>query len=545
MSYEDCAREAKAAERRRLRRESAERRAAGTGRRDTYKAGEVNRLVADWVATILHPDDEMRFSMRRIRGRARDLRRNNPYTRHFLNMLAVNVVGPTGFQHQARVRNNDGQLNRFTNNQIEEGWAEWCDDVTIGQPLSLNAFQRQSIKGVGCDGERFVRIWRGHEANRFGLALEAVNADMLDETYNVPKSDDANEIRMGVEVNGFGRPVAYHFWNKPEKILGTDFSPRERKRVPADEVIHLYDQDEANQTRGITWLLAVAVNLKMLDGYTEAELVAARTAAAKQGWFVKKGDTPQAGEGLTPDENNRVALEANPGLMDFAPDGYEFQSWTPEHPTGAFADFVKSKVREIATGVSVSYNALASDLENVNYSSLRSGLLLERDMWRMLQQWWIGMFLRRVYREWLNSALLTGALSLGPRTASKFVACKWTPRGWPWVDPEKDVNAAIAGIQSGLDSRTDTLAEQGRDFESILERLAEEEEMAAEYGVKISGPPVAAAPANKSGGDQKQNDAAVDPGLEEKVRARRRSLLRAHGRGRDQLELVESTNGKH
>lgn len=547
MSFDDCAREAEASRRRLERRMRLERRAKPS-RRDAYKAGEVNRLVADWVTSIIHPDDEMRWSLRRMRSRSRDLARNNPYARHFLNMVAVNVVGPHGFQHQAEVRNNDGRLARGINDRIEAGWSEWCEDVTVGTRLSLPEFMRQSIKGTGRDGEGLVRMWRGFEGNRFRFGLEAVDPDQLDEQYSRPGTSNLPEIRLGVEVNGRGRPTAYHVWNRPEHVIGGDYRPRERERLPADEILHLYDQERANQTRGLIWFLAVAVNLKMLDGYTEAELVAARTAAAKQGWFVKKGD-PTAGEAVTPDANNRVALEANPGLMDFAPDGYEFEPWTPEHPTTAFAAFVKSKLREVATGVSVSYNALASDLEGVNYSSMRSGLLLEREMWRTMQRWWMSAFLHRVYKEWLNSALLSGALVLDSRDARKFEAVTFTPRGWPWVDPTKEVDAGVKGIQTGLDCRTDILAEQGRSFEYVLSRLAEEQELADEYGVDISGPkPTAAPPADQKKKDDDETDEdedddrgvrAADERLDTRTRSDRVAALLAARNGN------RNGNGKH
>ena len=51
--------------------------------------------------------------------------------------------------------------------------------------------------------------------------------------------------------------------------------PRRRQRVPADQIIHLYVSERGNQTRGVTWFHPVMTGIKMLDGYTEAELVAA------------------------------------------------------------------------------------------------------------------------------------------------------------------------------------------------------------------------------------------------------------------------------
>ena len=66
---------------------------------------------------------------------------------------------------------------------------------------------------MACDGEAFVRLWRGFEGNPYGLALQAIDADLIDETFNRPRRGSENEIRMGVEIDAIGRPVGYWIWN--------------------------------------------------------------------------------------------------------------------------------------------------------------------------------------------------------------------------------------------------------------------------------------------------------------------------------------------
>lgn len=221
----------------------------------------------------------------------------------------------------------------------------------------------------------------------------------------------------------------------------------------------------------------------MLDGYIEAELVAARTGAAKMG-FLKYTD-PSAFE--APDPEKPIRIDASPGTIETLQPGLEFQEWSPEHPTAAFPDFVKAVLRQVATGLRVSYNALANDLEGVNYSSMRSGLLIERDMWRVYQEWWIARFLQPVYEAWLSTALLAGGLKLDSRDPRKFNEVRWQPRGWAWVDPEKDVNASVIAISNGLASRTEVLAEKGLDPEEVFERLSEEKDLAEQYGIEFTG----------------------------------------------------------
>jgi lambda family phage portal protein len=179
-------------------------------------------------------------------------------------------------------------------------------------------------------------------------------------------------------------------------------------------------------------------------------------------------------------------MDAQPGVIETLPPGLEFQEWSPDHPAAAFPNFVITLLRQVATGLGVSYNALASDLTGVNYSSMRSGLLIERDLWRRLQQWLIESFLQPTFETWLKMALLSGELVLDSRDPSKFLAGKWEPRGWQWVDPLKDVQAAILGIGAGLTSRDAVVSEKGEDVEEIFEALKEENELAEEYDIDIS-----------------------------------------------------------
>jgi lambda family phage portal protein len=493
MSFGDCAKAAAAAHRRARKVPAAPPPKSGAPprliRRDmAFKGAEFNRLTLDWNASRVPADEEIRAVMGRLRARARDLARNNPYIRQYLNLLKVNVVGPEGPRHQAQVRDNSGTLSRLSNDRIEAAWQDWSRAPTVDGKLSLVDFQHLTIETAAKEGEAFVRLRRGFAGNRFGFALEAVDPDLVDELNQRPPSRQRPEIRMGVEIDRYGKPLAYHIWDAP-LTQGGFAQRREMERVSADDVIHLYRMDRPNLTRGVTWLAPVMWALNMLDGYEDAEITACRVAASAMGFFTRKEATAD----VSTDVEGHAELETNPGQFVYAPEGYDLASWDPQHPNNNYQAFIKGVLRKIASGLGLSYNALANDLEHVNYSSMRSGTLIERDLWRTLQTWWINAFLQPVYAEWMNMALLNGALSLDSRDRRKFLAVKWTPRGWQWVDPAKDTEAGIKEIQTGLGSRTALLAEQGKDYEETLEQLAEEQELARQYGVDIAGPQPAGA----------------------------------------------------
>src|SRR5690606_20576205 len=132
------------------------------------------------------------------------------------------------------------------------------------------------------DGESIVRMlpWRG---NRFGLALQVLDPDQLDHEYNRAPGNGVAEIRMGVEIDRWGRHLAYHLWDHhPSEYTARG---RERIRVPAEDVIFLGRPGRPAQTRFVPWFTPALMKLHFTHGYEEASLVAARMGAAQGGFF--------------------------------------------------------------------------------------------------------------------------------------------------------------------------------------------------------------------------------------------------------------------
>lgn len=454
-------------------------------RNSIYKGAEVSRLTLDWIVSSTTADEEVRRDARRLRYRARDLAKNNPIIVRYRALLKANVIGHCGIKLDAQVKNNNGKLNEAINEKIENGWEDWAEDVSVDGKYSLIQFQHLAIDTVATDGEVFIRVINDSILNKYGISLQFFDADWIDHEYNVPRGKNGqNEIRLGVEVNEWGRPVAYwiYYFHPNEMMNRITPNTDKRIRVPAEDIIHIYDPDRINQTRGTTWYNSVMFPIKMLGGYREAEVVAARTASAKMGWF--EWSDPAAYNPQNP--NTQAQMEATPGTVGEVPPGRKFVAWSPDHPTTAYPSFVKEENRNIATGLKVSYNILFNDLEGVSFSSIRTGVLNDRDQWKVLQRLWIDKFCKRLYRAWIQSALLTRELILDSRDFKKFLAVKWQARGWDWVDPLRDIQADILAINNGLGSKSESLAERGLDIEDVFEELQTEKELASEFGLTFT-----------------------------------------------------------
>src|SRR5262249_52953375 len=160
---------------------------------------------------ILSADQEIKGNMRLLRARARELSRNNPVAKSYLKILLSNVNGEKGIAYRSLVRNNNQALNQPFNMKIEKAWTEWGKkgNCTVDRRFSLRQVQNLILKTLATDGEVFVRMVPGF-ANKHRFALQMIDADQVDHLFTRAKSPTENEIRLGVEVDEWGAPVAYH-----------------------------------------------------------------------------------------------------------------------------------------------------------------------------------------------------------------------------------------------------------------------------------------------------------------------------------------------
>jgi lambda family phage portal protein len=455
------------------------------GGSSAYMGAIANRLTADWAfAAIESADQEIRGGIRTLRARARELHRNNELAASYVQLIEDQEIGHEGIRLQAYVKRPGGLLDMGINERIEEAWAEWCEkqNCTVDGRLPFAEVLALLAGNRAIDGEYLVRMLPTME-NRFGFALQIFDPDQLDVEYNREPGNGKNEIRMGVEIDAFRRPVAYWVWDHHPSEYGV--RGQRQVRIPADQILHNFRAGpRVNATRGVTWFHPALYKLKMLAGYEEGEVVGMRLTATAGGFFQT---VPEAVRDTNaPKTDQDFNFSAEPGAYPKLPPGWTYIERDPKHPTDAYNEFHKAMIRGICAGLGVTYTSVTHDLSDVNYGSMRGGLLGERDMWRRWQWIDIRHFCQPVYRNWFRYAELTGALKLPDRNRARWSRHRWQPRGWPWIDPLKDVQAAALEVRLGVNSLTRICAERGLDFEEVLSDRAMEIGLARELGVDIS-----------------------------------------------------------
>jgi lambda family phage portal protein len=453
-----------------------------------YAAARPSRINPGIGIGASSANAELRSSLAAMRDRSRALVRDSAYAKRAKKVVVDNVIG-TGIGMQPGVKSTRGELRKSVNAAISDEFWRWCDadSCHTGGELHFCELERFAVGQVFEAGELIIRLhFAPFGKSRVPLALELIEPERLGDSIAEPgpRASDARLVQ-GIEVDRYFRPIAY--WLRAlhpgELRIGVRETDR-FERVPADQIIHLRLIDRWPQVRGEPWMHAVIRKLADIDGYTEAEIVAARAASMYFGTIETMEEAGALGE-EQPDGKFTLPLE--PGMVEILRPGEKLNFVNPNRPNTALDPFLRYMLREMAAGTGVSYESLSRDYSQSNYSSSRLALLEDRDNWRALQQWFIRSFRERVHRIWLQQAVMAQAIDGVPPAEywldpSKFETVAFKPRGWSWVDPTKEVDAYKEAVKAGFTTVADVIAQsdqQGRDAEEVFEaRRRELDEMA-------------------------------------------------------------------
>lgn len=453
-----------------------------------YAAADSSRLTAALLSESQFINTTLRYQGRILRARSRQLAQNNPYARRYVQMVVDNVCGPEPFKLQGKVKMRSGKLDDVSNDLLEDCWKSWgrAGNCEVTGKWSWNTLQRLLVRNLCVDGEVLIRKMKGLEFGPHGMQLQLIDADRLWEHKN-ESLVGGGAIQASIEVDANGKPVAYWILNrKPAQWQSSGYT-LDMERVPADEVIHLFVPDFAEQVRGVPWMYAAMLNLVHLGAFEEAAVIAARIGASQMG-FIESPDGGQAlADSAGKDAQQNPQIDVEPGQMSTLPPGYKFNAgWNPKYPDAAVEPFIRACLRGVSAGVGVAYHNLANDLVNVNYSSARIGELDERDMWLGLQVF-VSDHLHQPFmcRDWMPTQVLMGKLPFNVNNLDRYRAVAFRGRRWAWVDPLKEVGAQIEAIEAKLKSRTAVIADQGEDITETWEEIQQEEAMAEDMDIDL------------------------------------------------------------
>ena len=451
-----------------------------------------------------------------LRAQARDLVRNNPWARRGLRRICTNTVG-WGIRPKATGPGAD---------RVMELWKRWAEttECDSGGRLTFYGIQRQVMRTLAESGEVLIRrrFRRLDDGLAIPLQLQVLEPDFLDVTMDSMRGEAGGEIVQGIEFDQLGRRVAYWLFDRHPGGRSV-FSPAS-KRVPADGVLHVFDQERPGQVRGPSWFASIDVRLHDFAEFEDATLMKQKIAAFMAAFVTDlDGSSPALAEDGTDSASGARTDTFEPGAIISLPVGKSVQFSNPPQATD-HQSFSASALRGVAAGIPcVTYEDLTGDYSQVNYSSARMGRLaaqgdVEDVRWNVL----IPQFCDPVWK-WMLSAL-----SLAGETVADAPA-QWSPAPMPILDPGKELEAYETAVRNGFMTWPQVVRELGFDPREQLAEVVEFNKAVDKDGVVFDCDPrkpattgqkqIESAPAPTGSADPPTDEADDDDASDDDARA--------------------------
>ena len=458
--------------------------------KNSYEGAGTGRRAVGWDA----PEGALNAialpALPALRKRARAAVRNDPYAFSAISKRVSNIIG-TGITPRAMIQ--DAAI-RTTFRQL---WEDWTDESDADGVADFYGQQAMVARMVEESGECFVRLRyrRPEDGYAVPLQLQLLAAEYVPTEKNF-KTRNGNIVRAGIEFNAIGQRVAYWMYaTHPGDTPANSYAYNTLHRIPASEVLHIFEPTEAGQLRGVPRLAPVLLRLKSLDNYDDAVLFRQEVSNLFAGFIEKalpdgqQQLDPLTGQPIVADTDDAPLVGLEPGSMQELMSGEKVTFSDPPDAGNTYVDFMRQQLQAAAAGVDLPYELLTGDMGDISDRVLR---VLLNDFRRRIEQLQFAVYVvqlcRPVRAAWLDTAVLAGSIALADYSARRrdYLRTRWVPQGWTYIHPVQDPQGKILEIRAGLTSRSEQVLRTGYDAELIDAENAQDNQRADKLGLTYS-----------------------------------------------------------
>lgn len=421
----------------------------------SYDAATKGRRASGWhaIGTSANAENQSLFD---LRNRHRELRRNNPYAKSAIDVIATNVIG-AGIIPEPRAKD-------IEKKRIKNAWKDWGETTECDYNGRLNFYGLQKL-AMEAVAESGGVIWLKRKVkqsvSKIGIQIQVLEIDYLDWHKTVTLLENGGYIIQGVEFDKTDKRVAYWMYEShPGDII--NLKSLVSKRVLESEVIHIFKQDRPGQVNGVPFGTSTFIRLRDFDEFEDAQLMSQKMASCFSIFVQDSGpDT------LTSTEPKASMSESvQPGIIEHLGPGktVTFASPPAAHQS---AEYSRKVLQAIAIGYGITYEALTGDLSNVNFSSGRMGWLeAHRKVTDLQYNLIIPIPCDGTWKWFMEAASIAG---LVPNANTK---ADWTPPRREMIDPVKETTGITNQVRAGLLSPSEAARQQGYDFDDLVTQYA-------------------------------------------------------------------------
>jgi len=473
-----------------------------------------------WPVSLQSIDREYFPARHNLVGRARDQFRNDPIASAGVARKKNAAVG-RGWRFSskpnARALGIDPASARELGQLINTEWKLYANSYAFlsdaERKLHVGQQLRVATSHLMQDGEFLAQVVYADDdpMARYKTCLKLLDPDRLGNPLGRMNGDN---LRAGVEFNDNDVPIAYHIRERHPRDVGFSAKsltyqrhPRYSTPLGRPNILHGFDPDRAGQTRGITRFASTLKSFRGFSKFTDATIQAATINALILGYIKSNSGFRAVGEAFGGSVDDLIkfdkeryghyednAIEMGDAVLPTLAFDDEIQLATASKDVTQFEPFTRAIIRLIAAALGVTYEELSMDYSQTNYSSARAAMIHAWSDTLALMGTLESHLVKPFFVAWLEEAFDSGRIT-PPEGAPDFYDAidayadgRWLGPGRGYIDPVKEIAAAAARIEAGISTLEDECAEQGKDYEEVLEQKAHERQLKADLGLPDEEP---------------------------------------------------------
>lgn len=402
-------------------------------------------------------DYHQRWDRDAIVNQSRAFYRDNFLYESLINRFVDMVIGPAGFHLQARTSN------PRVNDLIEKTlWPEWAEAPEVRRMYVWQELERLVLSDCVIAGDM------GAVKVRPLGQLQLVESERI----GGGSAGVGQNIEQGVELDPYGRPLAYH-------VASYDSSGQpvgKATRFDFRDFLYLHGPfKRVSQTRAMPALQSSFSQLHRINDILDAEAIAWQVLSRFSVAITKRDadalaqanseeDTDATARDVTTIPNRIHELQG--GTVFWGEEGEEVKGIEQNRPPEAFEQNILAFLRLMSMPLGIPLEIWLIRWGDMNLSSARASLLqFYASVANAWQQLMIRIFHRRVYRWKVGSWVAAGILPNSP----DILAHEWITPAYPWIDPKDEATAWALKLDRGLSTFSEALASQNKDRQEVLD----------------------------------------------------------------------------
>lgn len=476
----------------------------------------------------LSADSEILQDLPLVRFRSRYMYYNNELATSIINNIQ---------QYESDYKINSTIEDETLKNFVVEKFEEWKEHAQHGGK-TFDEFVDLYKFTMLMDGECFIKIYQSNDFSESPMSLQIIDSDKIMTPTEL--IDPKHNIRAGIKYDAVGVAIGVYVLNyhpndefRDTWAVNIDISCRpagtQRVMYPLKDftyypyynddntpnLLHIFKQVRPNQSRGIPILSPVMRTIHSLFKFTDATLIR-QIMVASVGIAITSED-PQSnaeanrfntviedlynGDSTSGDVDvdsesviswlwSYIRKSAEPwkaGQVKYLKTGEDIKSVDMGGPTtDIYKNFVVHNITQVASALKVPNFLIYGDWSQGNYSSMRGAMEGFRSTLESNQKFDIDKLIKPLYRLFIQESINTfpELSGLDVKSLSKFTV---TPKKIAHVDPDAEMKATVAGLNSGLLTYSEVLSVDGKDFNEHIDRIAYEQNYIKDKMISLKG----------------------------------------------------------